>query len=119
MDASSRSSLLDWRAADPPASDRRYRKPLRQAPDGCASRQRIGRQTQAKFAVVLVSGIAHHLMKTRRIQIAQQPPHDVRVMQTGVAGEVIARGRRFDGDVRCMQADRTYVSNGGSIGKAA
>src|SRR5262245_56042026 len=58
-------------------------------------------------------------MKTRRIQIAQQPSKDVRVMQTGVAREVVAHGRRLDGDVGRMHADRAHVRNGGSIGEGA
>src|SRR5215470_10322845 len=69
--------------------------------------------------MVLVRRVAHHLMKTRRIQIAQQPPHDVRVMQTGVAGKVIARGHRLDGDIGSMQADRAHVRDGGSVGQVA
>jgi hypothetical protein len=35
------------------------------------SSQRISRQAEAELAVVLVSGVAHHLMDTGGVEIAQ------------------------------------------------
>src|SRR5262249_57013252 len=55
----------------------------------------------------------------RGTQHSPLPSDDGRVMQTGVAGEVITSSRRLDGDVGCMQADRAHVRDGRSIGQAA
>lgn len=65
----------------------------------------------ADLAVIFVGGVAHHLMQSGGVQIAQQPVDDVRVMQAGIAGEVINLGRRLNRDVGGVNGCRAHVGD--------
>ena len=53
------------------------------------SSQRIRRQAEPELAVVLIGRVAHHLVQTGGVEVAQQPAEHVRVMQAGVAAKMI------------------------------
>ncbi len=75
------------------------------------SGQRIGGQAEAELAVVFVRGVAHHLMNSCGIEVAQQPTDDVRMMQTGIAGEMKRRRHGFDGNVGRVEGSGAHIGD--------
>ena len=69
--------------------------------------------------MVLIGRVAHDLMDARGVEVAQQAANDMGVMQTGIAGKVVAHGRGLDRDIGCIDANRPHVGNGCPVGKGA
>ena len=67
--------------------------------------------------MILVSGVAHHLMYAGGVDVAHEAAEHVRVVQAGIAGEMNVLVTTADGEIGGVDGDGAHVGDVGSVGE--
>ena len=65
--------------------------------------------------MVLVSHVTHYLVEAAGVQVTQQPTEDVRLVQSGIGGEVICHRGGLDRHLGRIDADCPHIGDVGSV----